>query len=267
MVAVGLTGGLGSGKTTVAGYLRELGAEVMEADAVGRALMQPGQAVYNEIVAHFGPGVVLPGGMLDRKALARLVFMGGTDGAGGRLAELNRIVHPPVLAAQARWMAEIEERDPGAVAVYESALIFEVEQEVEQEAGREAEGNAGVPDASASGGSGGHAAVASRWRERFDKLVLVTAPEEVRIGRFLARASGTHPLNAVEQDALLGDARNRLRLQIPDEQKIPLCDYVLRNEASPEELRAKTAALFGELKELSAARQVQSAEPHSKPAS
>ena len=58
MLRVGLTGGLGSGKTTVAGIFRSLGAQVMEADTVGRAMMQPGEAVYGEIVRVFGPAVV-----------------------------------------------------------------------------------------------------------------------------------------------------------------------------------------------------------------
>ncbi len=58
MLRVGLTGGLGSGKSTVAGILRELGAEVIEADELGRALMEPGQPVYAEIVRTFGPEVV-----------------------------------------------------------------------------------------------------------------------------------------------------------------------------------------------------------------
>ena len=66
MLRVGLTGGLSSGKTTVAAIFRSLGAQVMEADAVGRAKMQPGEAVYAEIVRVFGPTVVRADGTLDR---------------------------------------------------------------------------------------------------------------------------------------------------------------------------------------------------------
>src|SRR5271157_772665 len=101
MLKVGLTGGLGSGKSTVAGYLRELGAEVIEADELGRALMEPGQTVYAEIVRAFGPEVVGADGRLDRGRLAQLAFQ------GGRLNDLNAIVHPAVIAAQQRWMDEV----------------------------------------------------------------------------------------------------------------------------------------------------------------
>lgn len=70
MLRVGLTGGLGSGKSTVAGILRELGAYVIEADALGREMMEPGQQVYTEIVRAFGPDVVGPDGRLNRTRLA-----------------------------------------------------------------------------------------------------------------------------------------------------------------------------------------------------
>ncbi len=98
MLRVGLTGGLGSGKSTVAAMLRELGAQVIEADALGREMMEPGQPVYAEIVRVFGPQVINPDGHLNHARLAELAFR------HGRLQELNAIVHPPVIAAQQRWM-------------------------------------------------------------------------------------------------------------------------------------------------------------------
>ena len=120
MLRVGLTGGLGSGKSTVAAMLRELGAHVIEADALGREVMEPGHEVYEQIVERFGSEVVNLDGHLNRARLADLAFR------HGRLQELNAIVHPPVIEAQRRWMDEIFARDPAAVAVLESALIFEV---------------------------------------------------------------------------------------------------------------------------------------------
>jgi dephospho-CoA kinase len=120
VLRVGLTGGLGSGKSTVAAMLRELGAHVVEADALGRTLMEPGQPVYSAIVERFGLDVVASDGRLNRARLADLAFR------QGRLQELNSIVHLPVIEAQARWMDQIFARDPSAVAVIESALIFEV---------------------------------------------------------------------------------------------------------------------------------------------
>jgi dephospho-CoA kinase len=77
MLRVGLTGGLGSGKSTVAAMLRELGAEVIEADELGRALMEPGQPVFSAIVEHFGAEVVGPDGRLNRARLAEMAFKDG----------------------------------------------------------------------------------------------------------------------------------------------------------------------------------------------
>jgi len=165
MLRVGLTGGLASGKSTVAGYLRELGAEVIEADELGRALMEPGQQVYAEIVRVFGPEVVSPGGRLNRALLSELAFQ------GGRINELNAIVHPAVIAAQQRWMDQVFARDPAAVAVVESALIFEVER-----------------DARARGETD---SVLADWRRRITRLVVVTAPDEVKIDRYADRVCQT----------------------------------------------------------------------------
>src|ERR1700733_1881334 len=123
MLRVGLTGGLGSGKSTVAQLLQELGAEVIESDELGRALMEPGQHSFSEIVRAFGPAVVGTNGRLDRAKLAELAFR------GGRLNELNAIVHPAVIEAQRRWANEVFARDPDAVTVVVSALIFEVERD------------------------------------------------------------------------------------------------------------------------------------------
>ena len=123
MLRVGLTGGLGSGKSTVARILRELGAQVIEADELGRALMEPGQAVYAEILRVFGPEVVGADGRLNRAGWRNW------PSKSGRLEELNAIVHPAVIEAQQRWMEKVFARDPAAVAVVESALIFEVERD------------------------------------------------------------------------------------------------------------------------------------------
>src|SRR6202453_3731844 len=123
MLRVGLTGGLGSGKSTVAGYLHELGAHVIEADALGRALMEPGEPGYTEIVRVFGREIVGVNGRLNRALLAELAFR------GSRLQDLNAIVHPATIAAQRSWMGDVFRADPAAVAVVESALIFEVERD------------------------------------------------------------------------------------------------------------------------------------------
>jgi dephospho-CoA kinase len=218
MLRVGLTGNLGSGKTTVAGYLRELGAEVIEADVLGRALMEPGESVYAAIVDTFGPGVVNADGRLNRARLAELAFK------EGRLAELNAAVHPPVIAAQQRWMDEVFARDPSAVAVIESALIFEV-----------------VRDAKARGETTG---ILADWRRRIDRVVVVTAPDEVKIARYAARMA----VSGMARAAAETDARTRLAHQIPDAEKVAQADYVLNNAGDLADLRDQVGDVWRQLK-------------------
>jgi len=217
MLRVGLTGGLGSGKSTVAAHLRSLGAEVIEADELGRALMQPGHQVYDQIVQTFGPEVVSPDGQLNRTRLAELAFQ------GGRLNDLNAIVHPAVIAAQRAWMNAVFARNPAAVAVIESALIFEVER-----------------DARARGES---ETILADWRRRIDRILVVTAPDELKIARYAARISPTEPGRA----AAAADARRRLAHQIPDSEKAARADFVLENTGDLAALHAQVAALWPQL--------------------
>jgi dephospho-CoA kinase len=218
MLRVGLTGGLGSGKSTVAGFLRELGAEVVEADALGRTLMEPGERVYEEIVQHFGREVVDADGRLDRARLAELAFK------GGRLNELNAIVHPAVIEEQQRLMDEVFRRNPAAVAVLESALIFEV-----------------VRDAKARGET---ESVLADWRRRIDRVIVVTAPDDLKIARYVARINSS----SVGREAAETDARVRLAHQIPDAEKAAEADYVLENSGDWSALEAQVVALWERLK-------------------
>lgn len=120
MLRLGLTGGIGCGKTTVAAMLRELGCHVIEADRVAHQLMQPGTPAFDEIVHEFGARVVGADGRIDRKTLGTIVF---EDSA--KLQRLNRIVHPRVIEEQDRQLVELERADRGGVAVVEAALLIE----------------------------------------------------------------------------------------------------------------------------------------------
>ncbi|MGA8532345.1 MAG: dephospho-CoA kinase [Acidobacteriaceae bacterium] len=213
MLRVGLTGGLGSGKSTVAALLREHGFSVLEADGIARELMEPGQSVYLAIVEHFGPSVLRNDGALDRPRLADLVFH------HGRLPELNRIVHPPVVAEQERRMDDLFARDPHAIVFVESALIFE------------AEAWGTVPE----------------WRRRFDRIVLVTAPDELKIQRFLARML-PGDASPEERARAEGDARARLAAQLPESVKIPRSDMVIDNSDSLDATRAQVDRLVAQLR-------------------
>lgn len=118
MRLIGLTGGIGSGKSTVSALLRERGADVVDADAIVRELQRPGEPVFEAIVEHFGPGVVAGDGTLDRAALAEVVF---NDSEA--LATLNRLTHPAVGARIAERVAEPRADD--AVVVLDVPLLVE----------------------------------------------------------------------------------------------------------------------------------------------
>ena len=201
---VGLTGGLGSGKSTVAAMLAERGAHVLSADELGRRLMQPGEKVFDAIVARFGPDVLLPSGSLDRPKLAQMAFQ------GGRVEELNAIVHPAAIALQGHLAEEILTKDPHAIVVVESALIFETK-------------------------------YGGKWRKRFDRMVLVCAPDKLKIARFLARTPNG------DQVALEAEARRRLAQMIPDGDKVHLVDYVLRNDSTLDSLLHQVERLWSHL--------------------
>jgi dephospho-CoA kinase len=216
LLRVGLTGGLGSGKSTVAGIFQELGAAVISADQLGRKLMEPGEAVYSDIVKTFGHAVVRADGSLDRKALAEAAFQ------HNQAATLNHIVHPAVIAAEEEQMREIFAADPQRVAIVESALIFEVEKW----------------------------GTAPGWTQRFDKVILVTVPDEIKIARFvdriLAEDHGHSPRETLIQIAS-ADARARLAMQIPDEEKAGRCEYVIDNSGSLVHTRKVVDEIYREL--------------------
>lgn len=107
---IGLTGGIGSGKSTVSALLAQRGAAVVDADAIVHDLQRPGTAVFAAMVERFGPGVVAPDGTLDRDAVAALVF-GEHPDAAANLADLNAIVHPAVGQEIADRLAELAETD------------------------------------------------------------------------------------------------------------------------------------------------------------
>jgi dephospho-CoA kinase len=228
MLRVGLTGGLGSGKSTAARMFAALGAHVLQSDAIGRELMEPGQAVYAAIVDHFGSGVVQQDGRLDRAALAKIAF------DDGRVEELNAIVHPAVIAKQAVLSEAIFQQDRRAIVMVESALIFETKY------GETKYGETKYGFSQSTEGA--------RWHNRFDRIILVTAPEEVKIARFVARSAAGETLTPEQRAKLEAEARLRLAQQIPDEQKSALCDYVLTNGGPLTELEWQVDQLWPILK-------------------
>ena len=120
MPLVALTGGIASGKSTVAGRLAQHGAIIVDADQIVRDVQQPGSPVLSAIAAEFGAGMIRPDGSLDRAALGGAVF-----GDAPAVKRLNAIVHPAVREESARRFAEAFAADPAAVVVYDVPLLVE----------------------------------------------------------------------------------------------------------------------------------------------
>lgn len=152
MLKVGLTGGIASGKSVVGEMFVALGAHLIEADRIAHELLQPGQAVHDEVVRRFGAGILNADGTVSRPKLAEAAFGSPDRHTPSHVEELNQIVHPAVIRRQEEWMEEVGRRDPRAIAMVEAALIVE--------------------------------AGAAR---RFDRLVVVTCRPEQRIQRWALR--------------------------------------------------------------------------------
>ena len=209
MLKVGLTGGIASGKTVVGEMLVGLGAHLVQADRIAHTLMQPGEAVYNEVVRHFGGGILNPDGSINRAKLAEVAFGSAEAREGQRAArveELNRIVHPAVIRSQDEWMNQMGIEDPNAVAIVEAALILEA-------------------------GAG----------ERFDRLVVVTCKTEQRATRFAARQK-------INLDAARKEIARRMAAQLPDEEKVKSADYVIENSGSLEQTREQVQQVWQKLR-------------------
>ncbi len=147
MLEVGLTGGIASGKSTVAAMFQELGAALVDTDRLARRAVEPGSPGLARIVESFGPGVLGPDGALDRRRLRRLVF------ADARVREgLNAIVHPLVLEMVEAELARLGRERPGGVVLVDVPLLFEV-----------------------------------GWQDRFACVVLVYVPAPVQVQRLMAR--------------------------------------------------------------------------------
>jgi dephospho-CoA kinase len=144
LLKVGLTGGIASGKSVVSEMFAALGVHVIQADTIAHRIMQPGEAVYREVLRRFGSGILNPDGTVNRSRLAEAAF-----GTPSRVEELNQIVHPAVVQKQDGWMEDVGRQDPKAIAMVEAALILE----------------AGAKD-------------------RFDRLIVVTCQPEQRVERW-----------------------------------------------------------------------------------
>ena len=202
---VGLTGGIGSGKSTVSGLLEERGAVIVDADRIAREVVAPGGPAYQPVVDRFGPGVVGADGAIDRPALAKVVF---ADPAAR--ADLEAITHPVVGAAMAERLT--------AEAGTDNVVVLDVPLLVEGGRGR-----AGLPHGVAA-------------------VVVVDAPPEVAVGR-LVRDRGMKAADVEARMAAQATREERLALAdvVIDNSRSPdeLRGEVERAWAWIEELRAE----------------------------
>jgi dephospho-CoA kinase len=208
MLKVGLTGGIAAGKSVVGEMFVALGAHLVQADRIAHSLMQPGEAVYNEVVRHFGREILNRDLSINRAKLAEAAFGSGPDAEGNRasrIEELNRIVHPVVIRSQDEWMQEMGRQDPHAVAIAEAALILE----------------AGVGD-------------------HFDRLIVVTCAAEQRVTRFAARQK-------IDLEAARKEVVRRMAAQLSDEEKIKAAHYLIDNSGALDQTREQVRQVWQKL--------------------
>ncbi len=210
MRTLGLTGGIGTGKSTVARMFAALGAVVLDADAVVRELQAPGSPLLAQIRAEFGPEVLTETGALNREALATVVFR---DAAAR--ARLNALVHPPVRNELSRRAREAH-RSSAACVVIEVPLLFE----------------SLVASTSAEAARANNSSTALE----FDAVVLVYAPEAEQIRRLMERSGLSRE-----------EALRRVRAQLPIEEKRARADYVIDNSGSLADTKHQVQALYEEL--------------------
>lgn len=171
---IGLTGGIGSGKTSIMKYIETLGYKVYYADDAGRKVMQE-KEVIDKIVSVLGSDVLDENHALNRKAIAEIVFSNSE-----KLKELNNIIHPAVANDFKNFVSNLPKNE---IVVKESAILFE-----------------------------------SKSNEDCDFVILITAPEEIRINRVMKRDNLTFE-----------EVKRRIDNQMADDIKIEMSDFVISN--------------------------------------
>ena len=229
MLRVGLTGGIGSGKSTVAGMLARRGAVVVDADEVAREVVAPGAPAYEALVARFGQGVLGPDGAIDRPGLARVAF---SDAAA--LADLNAITHPLIGATLLERLDSLDSDSPEHPGSLDSASPGHPSSRPVEPGSSGAVGGVAVAVIPLLGPAHVDAL-------RLRAVVLVDCPIDVAVRRLVEGRGMTR-----------ADARARVAAQPSREQRIALADYVVDNSSSAEDLVAQVDALWAWLHALPA---------------
>jgi len=196
MVIVGLTGSVGTGKSTVANLFKELGAYVIDWDELAREVTRPHLKAWKEIVEYFGKGILDEDLTINRQKLADIVFSDKE-----KVAKLNQIVHPEVFKEDERITDEIKSLDPDALIIKGIPLLFELTRPV-----------------------------------YVDKIVVVSASEQTQLRRL------------EEKGITREDARNRIKSQLPLEEKIKSADFVINNDGPLEETKKQVEEIYSSLR-------------------
>ena len=192
MIIVGLTGSVGTGKSTVANLFKELGAYVVDWDELAREVTRPHSKAWKEIVEYFGKSILNGDLTINRQKLADIVFSDKE-----KVAKLNQIVHPEVFKEDERITDEIRSLDPDALIIKDIPLLFELTCPVYVE-----------------------------------KIVVVSASEQTQLRRL------------EEKGITREDVRNRIKSQLPLEEKIKSADFVINNDGSLEETKRKVEEIY-----------------------
>ena len=196
MVIAGLTGSVGTGKSTVANFFKELGAYIIDWDELAREVVRPYLEAWEEIVEYFGKDILNEDLTLNRQKLADIVFPDKE-----KVAKLNQIVHPQVFKEDARITNEIKSLDPDALILKDIPLLTE------------------------------------EARPLFvDKIIVVAASEQTQLRRLEEKGMSRE------------DAQNRIKSQLPLEEKIKFADFVINNDGSLEETKKQVEEVYSLLK-------------------
>ena len=194
MLIVALTGGIGSGKTTVGGIFSELGAVVIDSDQLARAVLERGSKGFDLVLAKFGD-VILKNGELDRSLLATLVFNDSQN-----RSELESITHPLIRQSFAEIISSLPSE---SIIINQIPLLFE-----------------------------------SKGAYKFDHIITISAPEELRIERLKNRGLG------------FSDIKKRMEAQASDVERESISNSIIRNDKDELHLRNQVESIWLELENL-----------------
>ena len=196
MIIVGLTGSLGTGKSTVSNFFKDLGTYVINWDELARKVTHPHLKAWKEIVEHFGKGILNEDMTINRQKLADIVFSDQE-----KLTKLNQIVHTKVFEEDERITNEIKSHDSNALIIKDIPLLFELTHPIS-----------------------------------VDKIIVVSASEQTRLRRL------------EEKGMSRKDTRNRMKSQLPLEEKIKSADFVINNDGTPEETKRQVEEIYSSLR-------------------